>query len=286
VTVADNSSTTFYATATDAAGNTSDCSTTSVTYVEDSAAPNKPTVDSTTPGSPANDNSPNVNGTAEAGSTVKLYDGVTQIGSATATGGNWSITSSTLASGAHTITATATDGAGNVSAASSGVTVTIDTTVPTPIDVVLSNGGVAQKVDAGDKVTITYSEQLLASSFCTTWTSNSTTQTLSNATVTVGDATTADTVTVTTPSCTFRLGTIVTGDYVGGGAATFTSSTLAWDPAAKSLTVTLGTLGTSSTIKTAVTTVVPKYTPVVNLTDLAANAMAATQFPDPTATGF
>src|SRR4029077_15541735 len=36
VTVADNSTTTYYATATDASDNTSGCSTTSVTYTEDS----------------------------------------------------------------------------------------------------------------------------------------------------------------------------------------------------------------------------------------------------------
>src|SRR6185436_17452283 len=73
---------------------------------------------------------PTFTGTAEAGSTVKLFDGVTEVGSGTASGGNWSITSSVLSSGTHTMTATATDAAGNASAASSSLSITIDTTAP------------------------------------------------------------------------------------------------------------------------------------------------------------
>ena len=71
-------------------------------------------------------------GTAEAGSTVTLYDtnGTTVLGTATATGGNWSITSSALNEGPHTLTAKAT-GTGGTSAASSGLVVTVDTTAPT-----------------------------------------------------------------------------------------------------------------------------------------------------------
>ncbi|MDP3057336.1 MAG: Ig-like domain-containing protein [bacterium] len=75
-----------------------------------------------------NDNTPSFNGTAEAGSTVKLYDGATEIGNGTATGGGaWSIISTLLVDGAHTITATATDAAGNTSGASESLSVTIDT---------------------------------------------------------------------------------------------------------------------------------------------------------------
>ncbi|MEO6593742.1 MAG: Ig-like domain-containing protein, partial [Planctomycetota bacterium] len=86
-------------------------------------------------GSSSTDNITNVtaptfSGTAEAGSTVKIYDGGTLVGTGTATGGNYSITTSALIPGVHSITATATDAAGNVSAASSGLSVTIDTTAP------------------------------------------------------------------------------------------------------------------------------------------------------------
>lgn len=79
-----------------------------------------------------NDTTPTLTGTAEAGSTVTLYDtdGTTVLDTATATGGNWSLTSSALSEGSHTLTAKAVDGAGNESVASSGLAVTIDTTAP------------------------------------------------------------------------------------------------------------------------------------------------------------
>src|SRR5207253_866433 len=120
VTVADNTSTAFRATATDAAGNVSACSSTSVTYVEDSNAPVAPTVSSTSPSSPANNNSPKIIGSAEAGSTVKLYTNTTCTSTVAATG-----TSAAFASPGLTVSvtdntsttyyATATDAAGNVS---------------------------------------------------------------------------------------------------------------------------------------------------------------------------
>src|SRR4029077_18276300 len=62
---------------------------------------------------------------------VKVYDGVNLLGSATANGaGAWSFTTAALANGAHSLTATATDVAGNTSAASSALSVTIDTVAP------------------------------------------------------------------------------------------------------------------------------------------------------------
>ncbi|WP_181690008.1 Ig-like domain-containing protein [Stutzerimonas zhaodongensis] len=77
---------------------------------------------------------PTFTGTAEANSTVRLFDtdGATELGSTTADGaGNWSITSATLTEGTHTLAARATDAAGNTSLASSGLDLTIDTTAPT-----------------------------------------------------------------------------------------------------------------------------------------------------------
>jgi arylsulfatase A-like enzyme len=77
VSVPDDSSTRFRATATDLAGNRSGCSTGSKIYVEDSEAPVAPTLTGTDPVSPANDNSPLVKGTAATGSTVRLYKAAT-----------------------------------------------------------------------------------------------------------------------------------------------------------------------------------------------------------------
>ena len=70
-------------------------------------------------------------GTAEANSTVKVYDGATLLGSATANGsGAWSYTTAALANGAHSLTATATDAAGNIGVASAALGVTVDTHAP------------------------------------------------------------------------------------------------------------------------------------------------------------
>ncbi len=72
-------------------------------------------------------------GTAlENGSTITLFDsdGTTILGTTTVTNGTWSIGSSKLAEGDHTVTARATDAAGNVSAASTALVVTIDTEAP------------------------------------------------------------------------------------------------------------------------------------------------------------
>src|SRR5690606_400363 len=60
---------------------------------------------------------PELVGTAEVGTTVTLYDtdGTTVLGTAPADpiSGNWSVASSTLAEGSHTVTVKATDAAGN-----------------------------------------------------------------------------------------------------------------------------------------------------------------------------
>ncbi|WP_010605258.1 Ig-like domain-containing protein [Pseudoalteromonas maricaloris] len=84
-----------------------------------------------------NDTTPTFSGTAESGATVKLYSdqvggGTTVIGTGTATGGNWQITTDPLTAGlSHAIFATATDASSNVSSSSSSLSVTIDNTAPT-----------------------------------------------------------------------------------------------------------------------------------------------------------
>ena len=89
-----------------------------------------PQIDTTAPTAPviANDsvNGSNVtfSGTAEANSKVTVYDGQTALGSTTANGsGAWSYTTGpgTLTDGAQAFSATATDAAGNVSAASNSI---------------------------------------------------------------------------------------------------------------------------------------------------------------------
>ncbi len=81
---------------------------------------------------------PTFTGTADSGSTVRLYAGAVEVGSGTATGGNYSIAVSTLSQGVHSITARATDVAGNVSVASGALAVTIDTTAPVVTETVIA----------------------------------------------------------------------------------------------------------------------------------------------------
>jgi len=131
VTVDDNTSTTFYATATDLAA-TSPCSD-GFTYVEDSSAA-KPSIDSSTPSSPANDSSPTLNGTAEANSTVNVYTD-SACTSLTATGtadgsGDFHISVTVAENSSTMFYATATDTATNVSPCSEGFTYVEDSVHP------------------------------------------------------------------------------------------------------------------------------------------------------------
>jgi alpha-tubulin suppressor-like RCC1 family protein len=138
VTVGAGSTTTFYATATDSANNTSACSTDLVTYIQDSGPPNPPTALATVPGSPANNTMPSVTGNAEAASTVKLYKAAgCTVASFAAMGttsglGSFSIPVSVTANTTTTFYATATDGAGNTSTCTtSGVSYVHDSVPPT-----------------------------------------------------------------------------------------------------------------------------------------------------------
>ncbi|MDB4457043.1 Ig-like domain-containing protein, partial [Akkermansiaceae bacterium] len=95
--------------------------------VVDSTPPNAPTL---TGLALTKSTTPTLTGTAEPGSTVEIYDGVNPLGSVQAESEVYSITVSSLLEGSHNITATATDEAGNVSAASLALTVVVDTTAP------------------------------------------------------------------------------------------------------------------------------------------------------------
>src|SRR5205814_4164043 len=97
-----------------------------VTYVEDSTAPAAPSSLAVSPASPANDNAPKITGTAEAGSTVKLYTNASCTSALAASGTAAAFASPGLAvavadNSSTTFYATATDAAGNVSCCSCGV---------------------------------------------------------------------------------------------------------------------------------------------------------------------
>ena len=136
VAVGDNSSTIFRATALDAVGNESACSASFAPYVEDSTTPAPPSLTATSPASPANESSPRVIGTAEAGSTVRLYANLFCGGSSAATGSAADLASPGLQvvvsdDSTTTFYGTATDAAGNVSGCSlASITYTERSTPP------------------------------------------------------------------------------------------------------------------------------------------------------------
>ena len=191
------------------------------------ATPAAPTTSSTSSATPT------LSGTTEAGATVRIYDGATQIGSATANGsGAWTFTvSPALAVGTHSLTVTATDAAGNVSASSPARTVTV---APAPANT-------APTISTLSNQTITEDTATAAKA------------------VTIGDAETAVgslTLTATAADTTLLPGSGIT---VGGSGA---NRTVTLTPAADrngstvvTLTVGDGTTTTSSTFTLTVTAV-------------------------------
>ena len=165
---------TLTAKATDAAGNQGAAST-AFHVTEDTSAPAAPVIgtvaDDVSPitGTVAdngfsNDPTLTITGTAEAGSTVTIYDtdGTTVLGTGVATGGTYTITTSVLSQGSHTLTAKATDAAGNQGTASTAFHVTIDASAPaapsitsvtddvSPVTGTVADNGISNDPDADD----------------------------------------------------------------------------------------------------------------------------------------
>jgi Ca2+-binding RTX toxin-like protein len=157
VTVANDSTTVFHATATDTAGNVSGCSGSSVTYVEDSTPPAAPSTTGTSPPSPANENSPLVIGSAAAGTTVKIYTNATCTsavagqGSA-ATFASPGIAISVLDNSTTALYAAAFDTAGNMSVCSASATTYVEDSVAPQTSI---DGG--PTTDASPTPTFTFS---------------------------------------------------------------------------------------------------------------------------------
>lgn len=124
-----------------AAGNPAPAATQSYTLDTSTATPTitsvaddvSPVTGNLTTGGATNDTTLTLTGTAEANSTVTIYNnGTTVLGTATTnSSGEWSLTTSTLTNGTtYSLTAKATDVAGNESLSSSAFGVTVDTTAP------------------------------------------------------------------------------------------------------------------------------------------------------------
>ncbi|MEP8568065.1 Ig-like domain-containing protein [Enterobacter cloacae] len=158
---------TFTATAKDPMGNESASSSWTVTI--DTDAPVKPTIDAAlddvgtvqgalSNGSSTDDPTPTLSGKAEAGSTVKIYDQNGLLGEVTAKAdGTWSFSPvAKLPEGEHRFHVTATDRAGNTSAASDDFVLNLDYTAPDAskvsiTDVVDDFGSVTGSVTSGGK---------------------------------------------------------------------------------------------------------------------------------------
>ena len=257
--------------------------------------PGSVTVDNTAPSvtltapannSVTNDTTPTFTGACSNGDgnvtvTVKQGSTTVQTPSGACSAGSYSITASALGENSYTAQASQTDAALNTGSSPTN-TFTVDTAAPTVSSVSLSNGGgTAGRLDDGDTIVITFSEQMSVSSFCSTWSGDTSNQSINGnnqVTVTLSDGGgSSDSVTVSSSTCTFNFGSISLGStgYVTGGSRSYSgngssASTIAWNASQRKLTITVGNNGTGGTIGT-VASSTATYNPSSSITDSAGN---------------
>lgn len=212
---------------------------------------------------------------SEAADTVHLTlsDGTNTVTAATKAGTagagtlSWTaLSTATLNQGTITLTSWVTASTGEQSP-NTTITYTKDTVAPTAADIQTTNktGGTVGKMETGDQIAYTFSEQMSPASLLTGWTGAST-----SVTVAVTNSNTADTFAITSAN----FGSVATGaDYVSAGI-TWTGSTMIQSGA--TVTITLGSTTGSGSLKTNSTAKAMVWTPSASATDLAGNAMATT----------
>jgi chitinase len=150
------------------------------------------------------------------------------------------------------------------------ITVTVDNVAPTGTDVQGANGGTVGTLDAGDVLTLTFSEPMLPASIMTGWDG-----TLTPVTVRVNDVGNADTLEVYNAANTTKTsltgGTVVLGNFVATNV-TFNGT---MQRVGNTVTVTLGAL-TSGTRRTGAKKTAMTWTPSTAATDLAGNPCSGT----------
>ena len=152
-------------------------------------------------------------------------------------------------------------------------------------NVQLINGtGTAGRIDAGDRIEITFSDTLAVNTVCSTWSGNGVNQTL-NANNDVSVVLTNggrgnDTLTFSSASCTLNIGTInlsstayTTANVTFRGTGAGVSS-VAWDVATKKLTITLGTASGAGAATVGATA--PVYTAAAAITNTTGVVVGAT----------
>jgi hypothetical protein len=127
VSLADGPSISVSASQTHGAGTGTDSATTS----KDTTVPGVPAFTSPSGGAFVNDSTPTLTGTGEVGTTVRVYAGTTEVCTAVVSAaGTWSCVANMVTDGTYTLTARATDPAGNTGTTSPGRTITVDTLPP------------------------------------------------------------------------------------------------------------------------------------------------------------
>ena len=274
-------------TGADAAGNTTNAP--SLTFTNDSTLP-ATTDNSASIGSTCKNTTQTVTLTptdAGSGAAATYY---TTNGSTPTTSSSQGTSIVLSAGGTYTIKYFTVDNVGNAETVKTGAaTICIDKTAPAPTNIALANGGGgAGTADVGDTLTITFSEQLDATTFCATWT-NTGNQTLSTGVaIQIANSGTNDTLTVSGVggsncggTANFHLGSITLGGNYVNGTRTFGGALcrITWNPVAHTLTIRLGTA--SGAVSNNVAAGTPTYTPYSSLEDIAGNTIVTTPFSAP-----
>jgi hypothetical protein len=207
------------------------------------------------------------------------------------------ITGTPTATGTFTPSFTVTDTTGATD--SKSITLKVNA-APTVSSVQLANGSGGNKpgkVEQGDQIIVTFSQQMSVSSMCSAWSGDTTDQTINannNVVVTLADGTgaTNDSLMLTSTSCTFHFGSINLGSnaYVSGGGLTFSgsgnkASTIAWSASTNTLTITLGQASGPGNIAT-VASSTPVYAVDGSITDSNGAAVSNSPFTLPTGQQF
>lgn len=217
----------------------------------------------------------NVSTVTTGQSAVALASGSYAVGGVTYNYRSASVTANAvLAAGATAYTITSTDNATN-SQTQSGYSVTVDNTAPTASDVQTANGGATVgKPEAGDSVTLTFSEVIDPQSVLAGWTGTAT-----NVVVRITNNAGGDLLTIRNAANTAQL-PLGSVNLIGTGyvtanrdfGATGTASSMV--QSGTSITITLGTPSGATATQVAAGTMT--YTPTATLTDRAGNTCQTT----------